>query len=100
MVRDMRIYVTTDDFSLTCAEFDMEDPSIAGVLRCFFLQVRVLENHQNGKDTHIRGVQIFARDDRVKTTLPRMHNLDVDERVEDVRQSLEFADWMGEPELR
>lgn len=36
-----------------------------GVLRCMCLQVRVLENHQNGKDTHIRGVQIFARDERV-----------------------------------
>lgn len=29
------------------------------------MQVRVLENHQNGKDTHVRGVQIFARDERV-----------------------------------
>ncbi|MCJ1249115.1 anaphase promoting complex subunit doc1 [Trapelia coarctata] len=36
-----------------------------GVLRCMCLQVRVLENHQNGKDTHIRGVQIFAWDERV-----------------------------------
>ncbi|KAI4274149.1 MAG: hypothetical protein LQ337_004143 [Flavoplaca oasis] len=34
-------------------------------LRCFLVQVRVLENHQNGKDTHVRGVQIFARDERV-----------------------------------
>ncbi len=35
-----------------------------GELRCMFLQIRVLENHQNGKDTHIRGVQIWARDER------------------------------------
>ncbi len=35
-----------------------------GVLRCMFLQIKVLENHQNGKDTHIRGVQIWAHDDR------------------------------------
>ncbi|MCJ1443879.1 MAG: anaphase promoting complex subunit doc1 [Stictis urceolatum] len=35
-----------------------------GVLRCMFLQVKVLENHQNGKDTHIRGVQIWAKDER------------------------------------
>ncbi|KAL8650873.1 MAG: hypothetical protein Q9226_004961 [Calogaya cf. arnoldii] len=34
-------------------------------LRCFLVQVRVLENHQNGKDTHVRGVQIFARDERI-----------------------------------
>lgn len=31
-------------------------------LRAFIIQVRVLENHQNGKDTHVRGVQVFARD--------------------------------------
>ncbi|EMC92248.1 hypothetical protein BAUCODRAFT_52405, partial [Baudoinia panamericana UAMH 10762] len=29
------------------------------VLRAFLVQVRILENHQNGKDTHLRGVQIF-----------------------------------------
>lgn len=34
-------------------------------LRAFLVQVRVLENHQNGKDTHVRGVQVFARDERV-----------------------------------
>ncbi|KAL8809877.1 MAG: hypothetical protein Q9223_004724 [Gallowayella weberi] len=34
-------------------------------LRAFLVQVRVLENHQNGKDTHVRGVQIFARDERL-----------------------------------
>ncbi|KAF1809495.1 galactose-binding like protein, partial [Eremomyces bilateralis CBS 781.70] len=28
-------------------------------LRCMLLQVRILENHQNGKDTHLRGLQIF-----------------------------------------
>lgn len=32
------------------------------VLRAFLVQVRILENHQNGKDTHLRGLQIFARD--------------------------------------
>lgn len=32
-------------------------------LRCFLLQLRILENHQNGKDTHLRGMQIFARDE-------------------------------------
>ncbi|KAF2277268.1 galactose-binding like protein, partial [Westerdykella ornata] len=29
------------------------------VLRAHLLQVRILENHQNGKDTHVRGLQIF-----------------------------------------
>lgn len=31
-------------------------------LRCFIVQVRILENHQNGKDTHLRGFQVFAKD--------------------------------------
>ncbi|KAF2715625.1 galactose-binding like protein, partial [Pleomassaria siparia CBS 279.74] len=33
------------------------------VLRCHLLQIKILENHQNGKDTHLRGLQVFARDD-------------------------------------
>ncbi|KAL8664274.1 MAG: hypothetical protein Q9202_003224 [Teloschistes flavicans] len=27
---------------------------------CHLVEVRVLENHQNGKDTHMRGIQIFS----------------------------------------
>lgn len=34
----------------------------APILRAHLLQVKILENHQNGKDTHLRGLQIFARD--------------------------------------
>ncbi|KAI9863348.1 MAG: anaphase promoting complex subunit doc1 [Trichoglossum hirsutum] len=33
------------------------------VLRAWLVQVRVSENHQNGKDTHVRGLQIFAREE-------------------------------------
>lgn len=33
------------------------------VLRAHLIQVKILENHQNGKDTHLRGLQVFARDD-------------------------------------
>ncbi|KAF1954751.1 galactose-binding like protein [Byssothecium circinans] len=32
------------------------------VLRCHLVQIKILENHQNGKDTHLRGLQIFALD--------------------------------------
>lgn len=32
------------------------------VLRCHLVQIKILENHQNGKDTHLRGLQIFAHD--------------------------------------
>lgn len=37
------------------------------VLRAFLVQVRILENHQNGKDTHLRVVQLFARDESQQT---------------------------------
>ncbi|KAI9764782.1 MAG: anaphase promoting complex subunit doc1 [Geoglossum simile] len=33
------------------------------VLRAWLVQVKVSENHQNGKDTHVRGLQIFAREE-------------------------------------
>ncbi|PVH95829.1 galactose-binding like protein [Periconia macrospinosa] len=32
------------------------------VLRCHLIQIKILENHQNGKDTHLRGLQVFALD--------------------------------------
>ena len=32
-------------------------------LRAHLVQIKILENHQNGKDTHLRGLQIFARND-------------------------------------
>ncbi|KAF2123469.1 galactose-binding like protein [Dothidotthia symphoricarpi CBS 119687] len=36
------------------------------VLRAHLVQVKILENHQNGKDTHLRGLQIFARNDEAE----------------------------------
>ena len=33
------------------------------MLRAHLVQIKILENHQNGKDTHLRGLQIFARND-------------------------------------
>lgn len=50
--------VSPDDAS------DDNDSRGEATLRCMFLQIRVLENHQNGKDTHIRGVQVWAHDER------------------------------------
>lgn len=32
-------------------------------LCCWIVQMHVKENHQNGKDTHIRGVKVFALDE-------------------------------------
>lgn len=30
------------------------------------MQVKVIENHQNGKDTHVRGLKLYARDERLR----------------------------------
>lgn len=35
-------------------------------LCCFIVQMHVKENHQNGKDTHIRGIKIYALDDNTR----------------------------------
>ncbi|KAI1388602.1 anaphase-promoting complex, subunit 10-domain-containing protein [Hypoxylon trugodes] len=36
-------------------------------LSCYFVRIIVLENHQNGKDTHIRGIKVYALDDTADT---------------------------------
>ena len=79
------------------------------VLRAFLVQVRILENHQNGKDTHLRAVQLFARDEtqqsqatvsvKRSTALPTRTHF-----AQKVRQTeannIKMASWMLEPDLR
>ncbi|KAI5286237.1 phosphatidylserine decarboxylase 1 [Ascosphaera aggregata] len=43
---------------------DELDSTTGNVLKAMVLQMRIIENHQNGKDSHVRGFQVFARDDR------------------------------------
>ena len=72
-------------------------------LRAFVVQLRVLENHQNGKDTHVRGVQIFAQDDKVKKSRAAVaeedgkvtNGVDGSEAV-----GMDEPDWMQDPEIR
>ena len=78
-------------------------------LRAFLVQVRVIENHQNGKDTHVRGLKIYARDERVGRGIEGVMG-----DPQEVRESRAVVkknegresgfivepDWMGEPELR
>jgi anaphase-promoting complex subunit 10 len=76
------------------------------------VQVKVVENHQNGKDTHIRGLKIYAKDERVEpTTMDVLGSVDEEEGVEEdlgIRKRtrkvekgfIKEPDWMGEPELR
>ena len=67
------------------------------------LQLRVLENHQNGKDTHVRGVQIFAQDDTVKKSRVAGAEEDGKGTTNGVEESeavgMEEPDWMQDPEI-
>lgn len=71
------------------------------VLRAFVVQVRILENHQNGKDTHLRGLQIFAKDE---TQTARITKPATQDRIMPVRAKpktmLRKASWMMDPDLR
>jgi anaphase-promoting complex subunit 10 len=83
------------------------------VLRAFVVQVRILENHQNGKDTHLRAVQVFARDEAAgvqrgngaalsvrstNTALPLRTQAPTAAKREG--NNIKLADWMLEPDLR
>jgi len=63
-------------------------------LRCFLVQVRILENNQNGKDTHLRGLQLFAKDENHVFTRRKRYNASPEDRriIEDF--SLGLADNM------
>ncbi|KAK6540016.1 anaphase promoting complex subunit doc1 [Orbilia ellipsospora] len=41
-------------------EAPLENVHADGILRTFLIQVCILSNHQNGKDTHVRGLQIYS----------------------------------------
>ena len=89
-------------------EADLEGVGVQGraELRAFVIQLRVMENHQNGKDTHMRGVQIFVKDDRPpqakKQSKGKAPEVVGEENpgVQDGWQGLTEPDWMGEPQLR
>jgi anaphase-promoting complex subunit 10 len=80
-------------------------------LRAFLVQVKVVENHQNGKDTHVRGLKIYARDEKAGGMggMGDMEDLvrggmsvnREKSKVGTLREAtLTEPDWMGEPELR
>ena len=88
------------------------DWSKRSVLKAFVVQVRILENHQNGKDTHLRAVQIFARDEaqsvrreervlgnRSANTLPVRSVTGGAARLKE-SNNIKMAEWMVEPDLR
>jgi anaphase-promoting complex subunit 10 len=90
-------------------------------LRAFLIQVRIMENHQNGKDTHVRGLKVYARDEKVNGGDMLSDGMDlISEKRKLALHALEAQkadgspssapaisnrwlvepDWMGEPELR
>lgn len=78
------------------------------VLRAFLVQVRILENHQNGKDTHLRAVQLFARDESQETRTikktPARPAAQLPTRGAKTKvaepNNIKKASWMLEPDLR
>ena len=81
------------------------------ILRAFLVQIRILENHQNGKDTHLRAVQLFARDEtqesrstsrsklKMRADLPTRQLAKTKSRQKEPH-SIKLAPWMMEPDLR
>ncbi|KAH9997681.1 anaphase-promoting complex, subunit 10-domain-containing protein [Xylariaceae sp. FL0662B] len=59
---------------------------------CWFVRVIVLENHQNGKDTHIRGIKVYALDDSADTA----ENNPVEDMVEAID---EYEDRMAQMDI-
>ncbi|KAJ9663813.1 hypothetical protein H2198_000573 [Neophaeococcomyces mojaviensis] len=91
-------------------EDDADDLVGGDVLRAMILQVRICENHQNGKDTHVRGFQVFAKDETVAKDMRRTVRRTkpskttkvgaVEDGIEEEVVGLQPAEWMGEPDLR
>jgi anaphase-promoting complex subunit 10 len=86
------------------SEEEKENTSKMPVLRCMLVQVRICENHQNGKDTHLRGLQIFGRDrkrvpERISTSVSS--NGATASGAEKKRKKLfNVPAWATVPELR
>jgi hypothetical protein len=81
-------------------------------LKAWLVQVKVVESHQNGKDTHVRGLRLYARDERADGRLKGIYDSedvtgDVNGRVKggsmpqlEKMSLLAEPDWMKEPVLR
>ncbi|KAF4550766.1 Anaphase-promoting complex subunit 10-like protein [Elsinoe fawcettii] len=80
------------------------DWSSRPILRAFLVQVRIIENHQNGKDTHLRGLQLFSVDPAATEAAPSEPSPKkaiVEDRPKRKKaMPIRKAPWMLEPELR
>ncbi|KAM0264738.1 hypothetical protein ACHAQJ_000563 [Trichoderma viride] len=109
---------TSENNLIQFAAMNMESPvgwqqvPLAGVggepdgntLVSWVLQMQILENHQNGKDTHLRGIKIYAFDaDAVQPSEPEstVDTIDLAEnsraaaRLDDIAQTLAAARLEG-----
>ncbi|KAK6506055.1 anaphase promoting complex subunit doc1 [Arthrobotrys conoides] len=60
-------------------EAPLEGVHADGILRTFLIQVCVLSNHQNGKDTHVRGLQIYSPLQYLESQPTLLNGLELDE---------------------
>lgn len=102
--REKRYFEAAEDGD---ASEETEEAKPGDVLKAMVVQVRICENHQNGKDTHVRGFQVFSRDDTVlrETKVPlrkkKAKRTALDEHAGDGEMvGIQLADWMGDPEIR
>lgn len=91
------------DFSKVGPMGQGQDWESGPVLRAFLVQVRIIENHQNGKDTRLRGIQLFARDDAARTTrqfdaVAAVNGKTSARRID--AEPLSRPAWLRSPELR
>ncbi|TWU78886.1 anaphase promoting complex subunit doc1 [Metarhizium rileyi] len=93
------------------------DPD-GNTLVSYVLQMQILENHQNGKDTHLRGIKIYAFDADAaqgagrETAVGEASGFDTGDKLGDIVRNLATArleggeagftipDFMREPEIR
>ncbi|WYZ37189.1 hypothetical protein EsH8_II_000695 [Colletotrichum jinshuiense] len=78
----------------------------------YVFQMQILENHQNGKDTHLRSIKIYAADTDAANADPDSGNLqtvneklDLEEPADPwdfsvLEAGLSLPDFMKEPEIR
>ncbi|CCU77479.1 Anaphase-promoting complex subunit 10 [Blumeria hordei DH14] len=73
-------------------------------LKAFLLQLQILENHQNGKDTHVRGVRIYARNEAVSHGIEELGHSAPQQQLRPPAPSSpgwpSESQWMEEHQLR
>lgn len=100
--REMRYFEAAEDDE---SDADREP---GNVLKAMVVQMRVHANHQNGKDCHVRGFQVFSRDQdmpRESSKIPLRKKAGKgmakrDRAAHTDIAEVQLADWMGEPEIR